>query len=89
MPKIVWEPEAARPKEWVAAEEAIREVAAAAEVKLTLRNGEWFVRALLPPAMCHRGRDFSARDVSAAVAEALADNDIPARVFSRPSPAGR
>jgi hypothetical protein len=35
------------------------------------------VRALMPAAMCQRGADFSSRDVSGRVAEALAEEGLP------------
>jgi hypothetical protein len=83
MADVSWSPEQSRPVNAARLEDEIRHVAPGAQVKLTFRDGEWLVRALLPSAMCPRGADLSARDVSAVVAEVLADHDLPARVFSQ------
>lgn len=80
---VSWDPEGRRPRDAPILEDEIRRVVPGAQVKLTLRDGEWLVRALLPAAMCARGAGLAARDVSARVAEVLLDHDLPARVLSR------
>lgn len=78
---IVWDPDVQKPEAAPSVEAEIERVAPGAEVKLTLLpEGAWLVRALLPSASCLRGRDLSSRDVSARVAEALDDHDLPARL---------
>lgn len=77
----VWDPETRKPDASSAIEAEIARVAPGAEVKLTLLpDGAWLVRALLPSASCLRGRDLASRDVSARVAEALDDHEVPARL---------
>ena len=78
---VSWEPDARKPQDALILEDEIGRVVPGAQVKLTLREGEWLVRALLPAALCQRGADLSARDASARVAEVLLDHDLPARVF--------
>ena len=77
---IVWDPEDRKPALFSDLEAQIRHAAPYASVKLTFADGAWLVRALNPAAMCQRGGDFLSRDVSAAVAEVLIDNDVPALV---------
>ena len=73
MREVVWDPVQERPGNAEALEAEVRRVAPAAQVKITLVDGQWRVRALAPAAMCGRGHDLSGRDVSAAIAEALTD----------------
>ena len=80
---VWWEPDQSKPRDASALEDEIQRAAPGAQVKLTLRDGQWLVRALLPAAMCGRGGGLASRDVSAVVADLLADHDLPARVFSR------
>lgn len=77
---IVWDPEDQKPASFSDLEVEIRRAVPHASVKLTFADGAWLVRALNPAAICQRGGDFLSRDVSAAVAEVLADNDVPALV---------
>ncbi len=79
MAEITWDPPEMRPANAEALEAEIAEVSRGARVKLTLKDGVWLVRALLPAALCQRKADFAARDVSRDVAEALRDADLPAR----------
>jgi hypothetical protein len=80
---ISWSPEEASPAEAAALEAKIAAMAPGAQVKLTLIDGVWLVRALTPGAMCARGGDFSTRDSSAAIAEMLSEEGLPAGVFRR------
>ena len=64
-------------------EEVVRRSAPGAQVKLTLLDGIWRVRALLPAAMCARGGTFADRDASRQVAEALEAEGLPTDVFPR------
>jgi hypothetical protein len=77
---VVWDPEDRKPADAADLEAEIRRVAKGASVKLTLRKGVWLVRALAPAATCQRGPELGERDVSAAVAEVLADHDHPVSV---------
>jgi hypothetical protein len=80
---VIWSPEESRPAQAPALEAKIAAIASGAQVKLTLVDGSWSVRALAPAAMCGRGGDFSTRDLSRAIAEMLSDEGLPARVFRR------
>jgi hypothetical protein len=79
MASVVWEPETMKPGNAAALEARIGRVAPGAVVKLTLREGEWRVRALMPASFCTRGSGFDARDRSAAVADMLDEAGCPAR----------
>jgi hypothetical protein len=81
MSTVIWSPESSRPADAAVLEAKIAAVAPGAQVQLTLVDGEWRVRALGSAAMCERGGDFSTRDRSAAVAEMLSDEGLPASVF--------
>jgi hypothetical protein len=70
---VVWDPEDRRPADAEQLEEEILKAAPGAQVKLTLRNGVWTVRALRPAAMCSRGASAGERDASAVVAAILVD----------------
>jgi hypothetical protein len=80
---VTWSPEGARPADAAGFEAKIAALAPGSQVKLTLVDGVWLVRALTPGAMCVRGGDFSTRDASAAIAEMLSDEGLPAGVFRR------
>ena len=71
---IVWDPAERKPQDSAALEEEIVRVAGTAQVKLTLTPRGWLVRALGPAAMCSRGGELAARDLSRAVAEILSDS---------------
>lgn len=83
MPNVVWNPDTKKPRDASSLEAEIRRVAPGAEVKLTLVDDGWLVRALAPAALCSRGSDFSGRDLSEAIAHVLNDNDCPARARPR------
>jgi hypothetical protein len=83
VPNILWDPDDRKPRNAADIEAEIQKIAPGAQVRLTLQDGEWLVRALAPAAWCYHGVDYSARDVSAAIAELLGDHDHPARVFRR------
>ena len=82
MPDISWQPEDRRPANAAEVEAEIDRVARGGVVRLTLVQGGWRVRALLPAAMCARGASASDRDVSDKVAEILIDHGHP--TASRP-----
>lgn len=79
MTTIVWDPEEEKPADAAVLEEDIRVVAPDAQVKLTLRDGVWVVRALRPAAMCSRGGSVTERDRSAPVAAILSEAGYRAR----------
>ena len=79
----MWEPASARPEDAAALESEFQRAAPGAQVKLTLKEGVWTVRALASAAMCARGPEFADRDVSATIVEILEEHDLPARVLSR------
>jgi len=80
MPRVIWDPEDRKPGNAAALEAEIERVAQGAQVKLTLRDEAWLVRALAPAAFCGRGHGFSGRDLSETIAELLEDNELPVRV---------
>jgi hypothetical protein len=77
---VLWDPEQRRPADADVLEQEIARVAPASRVKLTWLGDAWLVRALAPAALCNRGPVLSQRDVSATIAELLADHGHPARV---------
>jgi hypothetical protein len=80
MATIEWNPGAAKPADAAEIETEIERIARDAVVRIS-RDGERFrVRALLPAALCMRGATMAERDVSARVADVLADFGLPATV---------
>ena len=77
---VEWDPDQRRPADADVLEREIARAAPASRVKLTWLGDAWLVRALAPAALCNRGPDVSQRDVSATIAELLADHGHPARV---------
>ncbi|HEY7411856.1 MAG TPA: hypothetical protein VII13_14010 [Vicinamibacteria bacterium] len=82
MAHVVWDPAESAPPDAGLLEAEIERVAPGAQVKLTLREDTWRVRALLSAALCTRGAGLSARDASAAVVEVLDARGIPACLWS-------
>ena len=71
---IVWDPVDRKPRDAASLEVEIARVAGGAQVKLTLTPKGWLVRALGGAAMCSRGGELAARDLSRVVAEVLSDS---------------
>ena len=71
---IVWDPADRRPEDAAFLEAEIARVVGSAQVKLTLTPKGWLVRALGGAAMCSRGGELAARDLSRVVAEILGDS---------------
>lgn len=77
MSDIFWIPEDRKPPNAAEIETEIDRISRGGVVRLTLVDGAWRVRALLPAAMCGRGVSVTARDVSDKVAEFLSDLGCP------------
>ena len=77
MSDISWIPDHRKPTNAAEIETLIDRVVRGGVVRLTLVDGAFWVRALLPAAMCGRGVSVTARDVSDKVAEFLSDLGCP------------
>ncbi|MEO8499557.1 MAG: hypothetical protein ABI565_01485 [Vicinamibacteria bacterium] len=77
MPDISWIPDDRKPPNSDEIEREIDRVSRGGVVRLTLVEGGWRVRALLPAAMCSRGGSATDRDVSDKVTEILSDHGCP------------